>query len=232
MSEPIIIRSPDEPTVWNRYTVTGALLGALPALAVVAGSAFITGGLSALATLTPYIAGLAGASILGGAVAGGLYGKNEMEKSYYQGKTVTPPHWANNDLVDGVLVGIGLTLATVAGMGLIAGAAAVTTATGLTSLAAGAIGFGIAGTLGLGYAAGRRGYDRLAKDYQNAQALHTLQHNRWQQRALDKSTGNPTINVSDIKRLNEKLKMGKRDSYVDFLEESRRTDEIDKTVGM
>lgn len=186
MANPITIPERREPTLWNRYALTGARVGLLAVMGLVAltavsgalgpsmpliGGALGDAASALLANASGWVLGL-GASAAGFMVgvcayAGGLSGLNEVEHNKVSGRTVHPPTLLNEGIGHGLMDGLLLGAAAITATALILPALASTAFT--TAMLAFVGGGALIGTGFLSYYRADAQRDAMAKDYMVAQ---------------------------------------------------------------
>lgn len=185
MAKPITIREEREPTIFNRYALSGARVGLLAVLGVAAVAATsvalgpatpivgesLAPAISAMvANASGWLFGLGSAAagfVVGAcAYAGGLSGAREVEHNRYAGRTVYPPGLINEGLFHGLMDGALLSAAAIT-------ATAIITATVAPALAAASLAFvtgaSVIGTAFMGYYQADAQRDLMGKDYLIAQ---------------------------------------------------------------
>lgn len=226
MPAPITIREDREPTIFNRYALTGARVGLL----AVMGLAAVAATSVALGPATPIVGGTLGPAIsammanasgwllaLGSAAAGfvigacayagGLSGAREVEHNKYAGRTVYPPGLLNEGLTHGLMDGALLSTAAITATAVITAAFAP----GLAAISLAAItGAAVVGTGFMSYYQADAQRDAMAKDYMAAQQKHMLGHAPTPARHTE-------VTPDDMTRMNSRLRESKPLSAVERL---------------
>jgi hypothetical protein len=131
-----------------------------------------------------------------GAIVGGFYGKNRIEKENTVGKVIRQPSILNKDTLIGALTGkfVGSIVGIIIGTGILAAKGVVLTAAGMAAPAAipivatvGVLTFGImAGFIALGaVVGGKAGKERMGHEYADAVSQHAAEMSASKVPALD-----------------------------------------------
>lgn len=245
MANPITIPEHREPTLWNRYALTGARVGLLAVMGLVAlgasayalpelpivGDALAPAIGSLLETGSAWLLGI-GAAAAGfmvgvSAYAGGLSGAREVEHNKLAGRTIYPPSLFNEGIGHGLMDGLLLAAAAITATALIV-------PTGIAAIALAFVGgAGLVGAGFLSYYQADAVRDSMSRDYMIAQQ-RTLEMGKGmahvpspeaslgqmlEQLSKPKST---SVTPDDMQQLSSRLREGNNgQSAVARLEEER-----------
>ena len=170
MADPVEIPETREPSFINRHLVTGAKIGALPVLgAAIATFAAVGSGVALPAIVSYAMYALGTASVVGGAIAGGYYGKERIDENLARDglRSIHPPRMFNEGMVQGSLNGLILGLAATAAAVFFTPAASAL----FPWIVGAAAGAGLLATASLGYIQGNDHQQKMAADYKQAQVI-------------------------------------------------------------